>query len=69
MTDQMLAQIKAVYSADTTEGLETTHDAMVLLIQTDHQIANMPQFYEHRRALVNELTNRGKTINPILTRT
>jgi len=60
--------VEQVYAKETLEGLQHTHDTMVMLIQSDHRLAQGPKFYEQKRALVNELSYRDQPVNPILLR-
>lgn len=60
------AQIKAVYGACTSAELQESAANFTALLQLSPSLGQLPQFYQHRRALVNELSKRGLPVNPTL---
>jgi len=61
-----LADIKATYQAETSKSLIEQANNMATLIDMSPSLAESPQFYQHRRALVNELILRGLQYPSIL---
>lgn len=60
------ADIKATYQAETSKSLIEQANHIANLIDMSPTLAELPQFYEHRRALVNELILRGLQYPSIL---
>jgi len=67
MSEVQALSITSVYKMDTDEQLMHTHDSMLMLIETKHELSNKPEFTQHRRALVNEMHARCIPYSPKLT--
>lgn len=58
--------VSQVYATCSNSELQESHENMIRLIESSSKLAQLPQFFEHRRALVNELIKRGLSYDPVL---